>query len=77
MSDCGCHDKANLPDRRTLQIALALNATIVPGRVHRRDVGTFDWPADALDMLSDASAYAIAILAIGRGHRFKANAPLF
>ena len=30
--------------------------------------------ADGLDMLSDASVYAIALAAIGRGARFKANA---
>jgi cation diffusion facilitator family transporter len=30
--------------------------------------------ADALDMLSDASAYAIGLLAIGRTRRFKAGA---
>src|SRR3546814_2361898 len=30
--------------------------------------------ADALDMLSDASAYAIGLIAIGRSARFKANA---
>lgn len=30
--------------------------------------------ADGLDMLADASAYAIALVAVGRGGRFKANA---
>ena len=30
--------------------------------------------ADALDMLSDATAYAIGLVAIGRTARFKANA---
>lgn len=32
--------------------------------------------ADGLDMLADASAYAIALLAIGRHPRFKANAAM-
>ncbi len=32
--------------------------------------------ADALDMLSDATAYAIALVAVGRGARFKANAAM-
>ena len=30
--------------------------------------------ADGLDMLADASAYAIALAAVGRGSRFKTNA---
>ena len=30
--------------------------------------------ADALDMLADASAYAIALVAVGRSTRFKAGA---
>lgn len=30
--------------------------------------------ADGLDMLADAAAYAIALAAVGRGSRFKANA---
>lgn len=32
--------------------------------------------ADGLDMLADASAYAIALIAVGRGVQFKANAAM-
>jgi Co/Zn/Cd efflux system component len=32
--------------------------------------------ADGLDMLADASAYAVALMAVGRDNRFKANAAM-
>jgi len=32
--------------------------------------------ADGLDMLSDAAVYAVALIAIGSSHRFKANAAM-
>lgn len=76
MSGCGCHAEArNARDRRILTVALALNATMAAAG------GVLGWLghstgllADALDMLADASAYAIGLAAIGRGARFKANA---
>lgn len=77
MSDCGCHvEPAEDPrQRRTLWIALALNAGMdVVGFVvgwWAQSTGVF---ADALDMLSDATAYAIGLLAIGRTPLFKRRA---
>ena len=76
MSDCGCHHEAkSAQERRILTIALVLNAAMAV------IVGVAGWMgqstgllADALDMLSDATTYAIGLVAIGRGARFKANA---
>jgi cation diffusion facilitator family transporter len=77
MSECeDCHPKAkNTAERRILWIALGLNAAMaVIGSV----VGWFGEStgvlADALDMLSDASAYAVALFAVGRSAAFKARA---
>lgn len=77
MSDCGCHvETADTPaERRILWIALVLNALMAV-------VGGFaGWfgestglLADALDMLSDATAYAIGLVAIGRSVTFKVHA---
>jgi cation diffusion facilitator family transporter len=77
MSDCGCHVEATTDprQRRTLWVALVLNAAMAV-------VGfTIGWLAqstgvlaDALDMLSDASAYAIGLAAIGRSDLFKRRA---
>lgn len=76
MSDCGCHVEASTPvDRRVLWIALALNATMAvvetAGGVYADSSGLL---ADALDMLSDSFAYAIALVAIGRSSSFKSGA---
>jgi cation diffusion facilitator family transporter len=74
MSDCGCHPTGDdSPARRVLWIALGLNAAMavietVMG-VRAESAGLL---ADALDMLSDASAYGIALLAVGRTASFKA-----
>jgi cation diffusion facilitator family transporter len=78
MSDCGCHDEATNPDeRRVLRVALLLNATMaVIGGVAGWIAQSTGLLADALDMLSDASAYAIGLVAISRTARFKANAAL-
>ncbi len=75
--ECGCggvagDSKAQL---RVLTLALALNALmfgvgLVAGLAGRSS----SLIADALDMLADAGAYTIALLAIGRSARFKANA---
>lgn len=58
-----------------LWIALALNASMAVGEtvigLHADSTGLL---ADALDMLSDASAYAIALVAIGRSSSFKTRA---
>ena len=79
MSDCGCSPTAadTNDQRRVLWIALALNAAMFVVEV------TAGWlahstalAADGLDMLADASAYAIALLAVGRSLRFKANSAM-
>lgn len=77
MSDCGCHVEPTQDpkQRRTLWIALVLNALmamvgfVVGWLAHSTGV-----LADALDMLSDASAYAIGLAAIGRSALFKRRA---
>ncbi len=76
MSDCGCHHEAqNAQERRVLRIALVLNAAMaVIGGVAGWIAQSAGLLADALDMLSDATAYAIGLIAIGRAARFKANA---
>lgn len=76
MSDCGCHHEAkDAGERRILVIALALNALMaVVGGVAGWIGQSTGLLADALDMLSDAAAYAIGLAAIGRSARFKANA---
>jgi cation diffusion facilitator family transporter len=76
MSDCGCHhDAKNAQERRILKIALALNAAMaVIGGIAGWIAQSTGLLADALDMLSDAIAYAIGLVAIGRAARFKANA---
>ena len=76
MSDCGCHHEANnAQERRVLWIALALNAAMaVIGGVAGWIGQSTGLLADALDMLSDATAYAIGLVAIGRTARFKVNA---
>lgn len=76
MSDCGCHhDAKNAQERKILMIALALNATMaVVGGIAGWIGQSTGLLADALDMLSDATAYAIGLVAIGRTASFKANA---
>ncbi len=76
MTDCGCHHEArNARERRVLSIALLLNAAMaVIGGVAGWIAQSTGLLADALDMLSDATAYTIGLIAIGRTARFKANA---
>jgi cation diffusion facilitator family transporter len=58
-----------------LRLALGLNATMyVVGMVAGLIGQSSSLIADALDMLADASAYAIALGAVGRSARFKAGA---
>ncbi|PRH83190.1 cation diffusion facilitator family transporter [Arenimonas caeni] len=78
MSDCGCdHEAKNAQERRILKIALALNAAMaVIGGIAGWIAQSTGLLADALDMLSDALAYTIGLVAIGRAARFKANAAL-
>lgn len=74
MSDCGCQAETvdTAEERRTIGIALALNATMfVVGTIAALVADSTGLLADALDMLADSSAYAIALLAIGRSTAFK------
>ena len=77
MTDCGCHVRGpgDAQERRSLWWALLLNAAMaVIGGVSGWFADSTGLLADALDMLSDASAYAIGLLAIGRSALFKARA---
>ena len=61
--------------RLVLRVALALNAAMfVIGLTAGLAGQSSGLIADALDMLADAAAYAIALVAIGRGPMFKARA---
>ncbi|KAA9005996.1 cation diffusion facilitator family transporter [Histidinibacterium aquaticum] len=77
MADCGCRDPEaeTAGQRRVLWIALNLNAVMFAGEgtagLIAHSAGLI---ADGLDMLGDASAYAIALAAVGRGALFKARA---
>ena len=76
MSDCGCHvEKVDSAHRRILWTALALNAVmfVIEGFAGWKAQST-GLLADALDMLSDAGAYGVALIAIGRSGLFKARA---
>ena len=77
MSDCGCHvETADTPaERRILWIALALNALMaVVGGLAGWFGQSTGLLADALDMLSDATAYGIGLVAIRRSATLKINA---
>jgi len=77
MSDCGCDALIvrTARERRVLRIALFLNAAMaVIGGLAGWMAQSTGLLADALDMLSDATAYAIALAAIGRSVRFKVRA---
>ncbi|NII11015.1 cation transporter [Oleiagrimonas sp. C23AA] len=76
MSNCGCHAQAsNEAERRILRLALGLNATMfVIGIVAGLIVQSMGLVADSLDMLGDACAYGIALMALMRSARFKAAA---
>ena len=76
MSDCDCSLEAESREQsRVLWILLAINATmfvaeIVAG-VHAESTGLI---ADSLDMLADATVYAIALYAVGRATEKKIQA---
>lgn len=77
MSECGCHAELgeSKAERHVLSIALALNATMFfVGILAGILAQSASLIADGLDMLADASAYTIALVAIGRTDRFKAGA---
>ncbi len=76
MSDCGCEfTSQTAAERRSLRIALALNATMfVVGLVAGVVAESTGLIADSLDMLADALAYAIGLIAISRSALFKTRA---
>ena len=76
VSDCGCHAEAtNEAERSILRIAFVLNsAMFVVGAIAAFIAQSMGLLADALDMLADAGAYAIALMAWHHGPRFKADA---
>ncbi|AIT81954.1 cation diffusion facilitator family transporter [Novosphingobium pentaromativorans] len=76
MTGCGCEPTAveTAAQRRVLWLALSLNAAMFVVEVTvGLLVGSTAVLADGLDMLSDATVYAIALAAIGRSARFKVN----
>ena len=77
MTDCGCEapEVKTAKERRVLRIALVLNAAMaVVGGLAGWIAQSTGLLADALDLLSDATAYAIALVAIGRSALFKVRA---
>ena len=76
MSSCGCEIEGETAgQRRILTIALVLNAIMfVIGLVAGIAAESTGLIADSLDMLADASAYTIALVAIGRSGLFKTRA---
>ena len=77
MTDCGCEapEVNTAEERRVLRIALVLNAAMaVIGGLAGWIAQSTGLLADALDMLADATAYAIALIAIGRTALFKIRA---
>lgn len=77
MSDCGCHaDRVQSEaERRAVRWALILNAAMfLIGGVAGVIAHSSGVLADALDMLADASAYAIALAAVGKTVQFKQRA---
>jgi cation diffusion facilitator family transporter len=77
VSGCGCHsvEAASREQRRILRLALVLNAAmfLIEGAAGWFAAST-GLMADALDMLADAVAYGVALAAINRSARFKADA---
>ncbi len=73
--ECSQHTATSEQERHTLRIALFLNgAMFIVGMSAGWWAQSTGLMADALDMLADASAYAIALLAVNRGTFFKVQA---
>jgi Co/Zn/Cd efflux system component len=70
--ECGHAPANSQEERKTLRVALALNfAMFVVGMAAGLWAQSSGLMADALDMLTDATAYALALMAVTRGIRFK------
>jgi Co/Zn/Cd efflux system component len=77
MAGCGCEatPAETAVQKRTRAVALSLNATMfVVGLVAGLVAQSSGLLADSLDMLVDATAYAIALIATRRSAAFKARA---
>jgi cation diffusion facilitator family transporter len=75
MSSCHSEAAKTEAERRVLRIALFLNTAMFSiGLLAGIVAQSTSLIADALDMLADASAYTIALTAVGRSARFKAGA---
>ncbi len=72
--ECGNAPTQSPPERSTVQVALTLNvAMFVIGAVVGYSADSTAVIADALDMGTDAFAYALALKAFTRGDAFKRN----
>jgi len=70
--ECSAVSAKSEAERATLRVALGLNvAMFVIGMAAGLWAQSSGLMADALDMLADASAYALALLAVSRGMAFK------
>lgn len=76
MSDCGCELEAEgEAQRKTLRIVLAINtAMFVVEMAAGLWAGSTGLIADSLDMLADASVYAISLYAVGRAAKVRHRA---
>ncbi|HHL45443.1 MAG TPA: cation transporter [Gammaproteobacteria bacterium] len=76
MSDCGCGiEIKNREERRTLIALFAINSVMFLAEFSAGIIGdSTALIADSLDMLADASVYAIGLYAVGRSLRVKAGA---
>lgn len=73
MADCGCRSIATTKaERQILMIALLLNATMfIVGLIASMLSQSTALLADSFDMLADALAYFLGLLAVGRAMHFK------
>lgn len=76
MADCGCEFEAtNDEQRKTLRLVLGINAIMflveITAGVLAESTGL---AADSLDMLADASVYAVSLYAVGRAVSVKRTA---
>ena len=76
MSGCGCEvEIANREQSRVLVLLLAINGVMFVAEIFAGIVGdSTALIADSLDMLADASVYAIGLYAVGRSLLIKAKA---
>lgn len=73
--ECSRQSASTEEQRRTLRVALMLNTTMfVVGSIAGLYAHSTGLLADGLDILADASAYALALVTIGRSNTFRHNA---